>query len=72
MVECRCTTGPALPGWSIEVDTTSIQGRPTRRSCDVYFEGDADDPAIWAPLRMEDVAKGHEGCCVNPEGHSHH
>ena len=55
--DASCTAGPALPGWSIEVDTYFNSGQdPTAEDHVMFtFDGDVDDPAIWAPLpEMED------------------
>ena len=55
--DASCTAGPALPGWSIEVDTYFNPGQdPTAEDHVMFtFDGDVDDPAIWAPLpEMED------------------
>ncbi len=51
-----CTDGPALPGWSIEVDTYYNEGHdPTSEDhLMLTFDGDVDDPEIWMPLpKME-------------------
>lgn len=56
--DAPCTTGPALPGWSIEVDTYYNDGQdPTPDDHVMFtFDGDVDDPAVWAPLpEMEDT-----------------
>ncbi len=56
--DASCTVGPALPGWSIEVDTYYNDGQdPTADDHVMFtFDGDVDDPAIWAPLpEMEDT-----------------
>lgn len=47
-----CTTGPALPGWSVEVDTYYNGGYdPTDADHVAFtFDGDADGPAAWAAL----------------------
>ena len=53
-----CTDGPALPGWSIEVDTYYNEGHdPTSEDhLMLTFDGDVDDPEIWVPLpEMEDT-----------------
>jgi hypothetical protein len=53
-----CTDGPALPGWSIEVDTYYNDGYdPTADDHLMFtFDGDVDDPAAWAVLpEMEDT-----------------
>ena len=56
--DASCTSGPALPGWSIEVDTYYNGGQdPTPEDHVMFtFNGDVDDPAIWAELpEMEDT-----------------
>ncbi len=47
-----CTAGPALPGWSIEIDTYYNSGYdPTDLDHVAFtFDGDADGPAAWAAL----------------------
>ena len=53
-----CTAGPALPGWSIEVDTYYNEGYdPTPDDHVAFtFDGDVDNPAVWAALpEMEDT-----------------
>ena len=52
-----CTAGPALPGWTIEVDTYFNTNDPTQDDhIHFTFDGDVDDPAIWAALpEMEDT-----------------
>ncbi len=55
--DASCTDGPALPGWSIEVDTYYNEGQdPTPDDHVMFtFDGDVDDPAAWAALpEMED------------------
>ena len=55
--DASCTAGPALPGWSIEVDTYFNEGQdPTPADHIMFtFDGDVDDPAAWAELpEMED------------------
>lgn len=55
--DASCTEGPALPGWSIEVDTWYNAGQdPTEADHVMFtFDGDVDDPAVWAELpEMED------------------
>ena len=55
--DAACTNGPALPGWSIEVDTWYNEGQdPTQEDHLMFtFDGDVDDPAVWANLpEMED------------------
>ena len=54
----RSTAGPALPGWSIEVDTYYNEGYdPTDADHVAFtFDGDADGPAAWAALpEIEDT-----------------
>ena len=56
--DASCTAGPALPGWSIEIDTYfngSVD--PTDQDHLTFvFDGDVDDPAAWAALpEMEDT-----------------
>jgi hypothetical protein len=56
--DASCTAGPALPGWSIEVDTYHNEGQdPTAADHVMFtFDGDVDDPAVWAELpEMEDT-----------------
>ncbi|MFT4624359.1 MAG: hypothetical protein ACI8PZ_003018 [Myxococcota bacterium] len=56
--DAPCTAGPALPGWSIEIDTYYNAGQdPTAEDHIMFtFNGDVDDPAIWAELpEMEDT-----------------
>lgn len=56
--DAACTAGPALPGWSIEVDTHFNEGQdPTDQDHVMFtFDGDVDDPALWAVLpEMEDT-----------------
>jgi len=53
-----CTGGPALPGWSIEVDTYhNEEADPTEEDhLALTFDGDVDNPAAWAALpEMEDT-----------------
>lgn len=53
-----CTSGPALPGWSIEVDTYHNGGQdPTPEDHVMFtFNGDVDNPAAWAVIpEMEDT-----------------
>jgi hypothetical protein len=47
-----CTAGPALPGWSLEVDTYFNDGQdPTSQDHLAFtFDGDVDDPAVWVAL----------------------
>jgi len=55
--DADCTAGPALPGWSIEVDTYFNDGQdPTEQDhLMLTFDGDVDDPAVWVVLpEMED------------------
>lgn len=57
--DAACTEGPALPGWSIEVDTWyNEESDPTSEDHVAFtFDGDVDDPAAWAALPdMEDGA----------------
>lgn len=56
--DAPCTAGPALPGWSIEVDTYyNGDADPTTEDHVAFmFDGDVDDPALWATLpEMEDT-----------------
>lgn len=56
--DASCTAGPALPGWSIEVDTYYNEGQDPTSEDHVMltFDGDVDDPAAWAALpEMEDA-----------------
>ncbi len=50
--DAPCTDGPALPGWSIEVDTYFNEGQdPTADDHLMFtFDGDVDDPAVWVAL----------------------
>lgn len=53
-----CTVGPALPGWSIEVDTYfNLEQDPTPSDHVMFtFDGDIGRPAVWAELpEMEDT-----------------
>ncbi len=53
-----CTAGPALPGWSIEVDTYyNGDADPTEADHLMFtFDGDVDNPILWAALpEMEDT-----------------
>jgi len=55
--DADCTAGPALPGWSIEVDTYFNDGQdPTDLDhLMLTFDGDVDDPEVWVELpEMED------------------
>ena len=55
--DADCTDGPALPGWSIEIDTHYNDGYdPTSDDHLMFtFDGDVDDPAAWVALpKMED------------------
>jgi len=47
-----CTAGPALPGWSLEVDTHFNDGQdPTAADHLTFtFDGDVDDPAVWVEI----------------------
>jgi hypothetical protein len=56
--DAACTAGPALPGWSIEVDTYFNDGQdPTIEDHLTFvFDGDVDAPQAWTPLpEMEDT-----------------
>ena len=56
--DANCTDGPALPGWSIEVDTYFNSGHDPTPSDHVAFtfDGDVDAPLVWAELpEMEDT-----------------
>ncbi len=56
--DAPCTDGPALPGWSIEIDTYYNGGQdPTPEDHIMFtFNGDVDDPSFWAPIpEMEDT-----------------
>lgn len=53
-----CTAGPALPGWSIEVDTYFNGGQDPSEEDHVMFtfDGNVASPVAWAPLpEMEDT-----------------
>jgi hypothetical protein len=55
--EADCTSGPALPGWSIEVDTYHNVGQdPTEEDHLMFtFDGHVDAPEVWVALpEMED------------------
>ena len=55
--DALCTQGPALPGWSLEVDTFFNDGQDPFMEDHLMltFDGDVDDPAIVVPLpEMED------------------
>lgn len=55
--DAPCTAGPALPGWSLEVDTYFNDGQdPTAEDHLAFtFDGDVDAPVFWTPLpEMED------------------
>ncbi len=56
--DAPCTTGPALPGWSIEVDTYyNGDADPTEADHVMFtFDGDVDNTVLWAELpEMEDT-----------------
>lgn len=56
--DAPCTTGPALPGWSIEVDTYyNSDADPTDADHVMFtFDGDVDGGEAWATLpEMEDT-----------------
>lgn len=57
--DASCTSGPALPGWSIEVDTfdNGVEVEPTANDHLAFtFNGDVDDYVAWAELpEMEDT-----------------
>ncbi len=60
--DASCTDGPALPGWSIEVDTYFNDGHdPTPEDHLAFsFDGDVDAPATWVALpEMEDTGWHH-------------
>lgn len=60
--DASCTNGPALPGWSIEVDTYFNGGQDPTELDHVMltFDGDVDNPAVWAALpEMEDTGWHH-------------
>lgn len=60
--DAGCTAGPALPGWSIEVDTWFNGGvDPTEEDHLAFsFDGDVDDYQSWATLpEMEDTGWHH-------------
>ena len=53
-----CTTGPALPGWSLEVDTYyNSEVDPTEEDHVAFsFDGQVADYAAWAALpELEDT-----------------
>lgn len=56
--DASCTAGPALPGWSVEVDTYWNDGQdPTDQDHVMFtFDGDVDGGEVWASLpEMEDT-----------------
>ena len=56
--DASCTNGPALPGWSIEVDTYYNSGQdPTTEDHIAFtFDGDVDGAEYWSALpEMEDT-----------------
>jgi hypothetical protein len=56
--DASCTAGPALPGWSIEVDTyqNSEAGDPAADHVAFTFDGDVDGPEVVVDLpEMEDT-----------------
>ena len=56
--DAECTAGPALPGWSIEVDTYyNGDVDPTENDHVMFtFDGDIDNVLLWAELpEMEDT-----------------
>jgi len=56
--DAPCTAGPALPGWSIEVDTYyNGDADPTSADHVMFtFDGDVDNAVLWAELpEMEDT-----------------
>lgn len=59
--DATCTAGPALPGWSIEVDTYFNDGYdPTDADHVAFtFNGDADGPAAWAALPEQEGTGWH-------------
>jgi hypothetical protein len=62
-----CTAGPALPGWSIEIDTWWNEGvDPTEADHVAFtFDGQVATPAIWKPLpEMEDNGWHHADVVV--------
>jgi len=50
--DAACTVGPALPGWTLEVDTYFNEGQdPTPEDHLMFtFDGDVDAPAVWVEL----------------------
>ncbi len=55
--DAACTSGPALPGWSIEIDTYyNPEADPTSEDHVAFtFDGDVDGYTAWATLpEMED------------------
>ncbi len=57
--DADCTSGPALPGWSIEVDTWYNRGQdPTALDHVAFtFDGDVTTPKVWTELpEMEDTS----------------
>jgi len=69
--DASCTGGPALPGWSLEVDTYdngSVDPTPDDHLT-FTFDGDGDDWAAWATLpEMEDTG-WHELTVVVADPH---
>lgn len=60
--DAACTLGPALPGWSIEVDTYYNADADATDQDHVAFtlDGDVDAPRAWAALpEMEDTGWHH-------------
>lgn len=60
--DAPCTAGPALPGWTIEVDTYYNGGAdPTEDDHVAFtFDGDVDNPAAWAALPELEVDAWHD------------
>jgi hypothetical protein len=66
--DAPCTSGPALPGWSIEVDTYYNGGQdPTEEDHLMFtFDGDVDAPAVWSAIpEMEDTGWHNMKVVVN-------
>ncbi len=56
--DASCTEGPALPGWSLEVDTYYNEEADPTPDDHLAFtvDGDVDDPVTWTTLpEMEDT-----------------
>jgi len=56
-----CTAGPALPGWTVEVDTYYNGGQDPTEDDHVAlsFDGNVGAPAAWAPLPEQEDTGWH-------------